>query len=410
MARLRLLAKKFSAMLKELQENAALTFEWQADLLQARYQGECGAVSALIALVQKTIESESELPYEMRLEGTELVVDEERLALRPPPAEEDVVGDEPPVTEGVFKVSQLQNLQSQLQQASREELPVETALEIVLRVCSSRGGAPPAWEAASAASIDAVVKQFDHQHTGYLDWRELVASLAAQHFPKMVSALPRHVAETRMAMEAADEDSDGLLDEEQFFGVPMWWEEELSEGDTCVDTNMMAKDMWFSMMAGDDGLLDFKAALLLMTMDRSERDGLVKALVCIGETNGRGPPEQLSLERLERIAYPSGVPEASLVPVPDLAGAFASVTGSVEATTGDTSPDKGAEGRESGEDEDSGAEAEASVAVDAFMGSAEGMALFRSVLSRYVCKDPYTTMSMSLQQRPPRSSEEPAEE
>ena len=88
---------------------------------------------------------------------------EERLALRPPPAEEDVVGDEPPVTEGVFKVSQLQNLQSQLQQASREELPVETALEIVLRVCSSRGGAPPAWEAASAASIDAVVKQFDHQ-------------------------------------------------------------------------------------------------------------------------------------------------------------------------------------------------------------------------------------------------------
>ena len=410
LARLRLLAKKFSAMLKELQENAALTFEWQADLLQARYQGECGAVSALIALVQKTIESESELPYEMRLEGTELVVDEERLALRPPPAEEDVVGDEPPVTEGVFKVSQLQNLQSQLQQASREELPVETALEIVLRVCSSRGGAPPAWEAASAASIDAVVKQFDHQHTGYLDWRELVASLAAQHFPKMVSALPRHVAETRMAMEAADEDSDGLLDEEQFFGVPMWWEEELSEGDTCVDTNMMAKDMWFSMMAGDDGLLDFKAALLLMTMDRSERDGLVKALVCIGETNGRGPPEQLSLERLERIAYPSGVPEASLVPVPDLAGAFASVTGSVEATTGDTSPDKGAEGRESGEDEDSGAEAEASVAVDAFMGSAEGMALFRSVLSRYVCKDPYTTMSMSLQQRPPRSSEEPAEE
>ena len=410
MARLRLLAKKFSAMLKELQENAALTFEWQADLLQARYQGECGAVSALIALVQKTIESESELPYEMRLEGTELVVDEERLALRPPPAEEDVVGDEPPVTEGVFKVSQLKNLQSQLQQASREELPVETALEIVLRVCSSRGGAPPAWEAASAASIDAVVKQFDHQHTGYLDWRELVASLAAQHFPKMVSALPRHVAETRMAMEAADEDSDGLLDEEQFFGVPMWWEEELSEGDTCVDTNMMAKDMWFSMMAGDDGLLDFKAALLLMTMDRSERDGLVKALVCIGETNGRGPPEQLSLERLERIAYPSGVPEASLVPVPDLAGAFASVPGSVEATTGDTSPDKGAEGRESGEDEDSGAEAEASVAVDAFMGSAEGMALFRSVLSRYVCKDPYTTMSMSLQQRPPRSSEEPAEE
>ena len=410
MARLRLLAKKFSAMLKELQENAALTFEWQADLLQARYQGECGAVSALIALVQKTIESESELPYEMRLEGTELVVDEERLALRPPPAEEDVVGDEPPVTEGVFKVSQLKNLQSQLQQASREELPVETALEIVLRVCSSRGGAPPAWEAASAASIDAVVKQFDHQHTGYLDWRELVASLAAQHFPKMVSALPRHVAETRMAMEAADEDSDGLIDEEQFFGVPMWWEEELSEGDTCVDTNMMAKDMWFSMMAGDDGLLDFKAALLLMTMDRSERDGLVKALVCIGETNGRGPPEQLSLERLERIAYPSGVPEASLVPVPDLAGAFASVPGSVEATTGDTSPDKGAEGRESGEDEDSGAEAEASVAVDAFMGSAEGMALFRSVLSRYVCKDPYTTVSMSLQQRPPRSSEEPAEE
>ena len=409
LTRLRLLAMKFSAMLKELKENAALTFEWQADLLQSRYQGECGAVSALIALVQKTIGSESKLPYEMRLEGTELVVDEERLALRPPPAEEDVVGDEPPATEGVFKVSQLRNLQSQLQQASREELPVETALEIILRVCSSRGGAPSAWEAASAASIDAVVKLFDHQHTGYVDWRELVASLAAQHFPKMVSALPRHVAETRMAMEAADKDSDGLLDEDQFLGVPMWWEEELPEGDTCVDTNMMAKDMWFSMVAGDDGLLDFRAALLFMTSDRSERDGLVKALICIGETNGRGPPEQLSLKRLERIAYPSGVPAASLIPVPDLTGAYASVSGSVEATSGDTSPDEGAGGRESGGDEDSGPEAEASVAIDAFMGSAEGMALFSSVLSRYVCKDPYTTMAMSLHRRPPSSSEESAE-
>ena len=409
LTRLRLLAMKFSAMLKELKENAALTFEWQADLLQSRYQGECGAVSALIALVQKTIGSESELPYEMRLEGTELVVDEERLALRPPPAEEDVVGDEPPATEGVFKVSQLRNLQSQLQQASREELPVETALEIILRVCSSRGGAPSAWEAASAASIDAVVKLFDHQHTGYVDWRELVASLAAQHFPKMVSALPRHVAETRMAMEAADKDSDGLLDEDQFLGVPMWWEEELPEGDTCVDTNMMAKDMWFSMMAGDDGLLDFRAALLFMTSDRSERDGLVKALICIGETNGRGPPEQLSLKRLERIAYPSGVPAASLIPVPDLTGAYASVSGSVEATSGDNSPDEGAGGRESGGDEHSGPEAEASVAIDAFMGSAEGMALFSSVLSRYVCKDPYTTMAMSLHRRPPSSSEESAE-
>ena len=189
----------------------------------------------------------------------------------------------------------------------------------------------------------------------------------------------------------------------------MWWEEELPEGDTCVDTNMMAKDMWFSMMAGDDGLLDFRAALLFMTSDRSERDGLVKALICIGETNGRGPPEQLSLKRLERIAYPSGVLAASLIPVPDLTGAYASVSGSVEATSGDTSPDEGAGGRESGGDEDSGPEAEASVAIDAFMGSAEGMALFSSVLSRYVCKDPYTTMAMSLHRRPPSSSEESAE-
>ena len=62
-----------------------------------------------------------------------------------------------------------------------------------------------------------------------------------------------------------------------------------------------------------------------------------------------------------------------------------------------------------GGDEHSGPEAEASVAIDAFMGSAEGMALFSSVLSRYVCKDPYTTMAMSLHRRPPSSSEESAE-
>lgn len=411
LARLRLLAAKFSAMRKELGENASLTFEWQADLLQARYQGECGAVSALVSLAQKTIENESELPYELRLEGTELVIDEERLALRPPPAEENVVGDEPPVTEGVFKVSQLQNLQNQLKQASREELPVGAALEIMLRVCSSRGGAPGPWEAASTDAIDAVIKQFDHQSTGYIDWRELIASLAAQHFPKMVSALPRHVAETRMAMEAADEDSDGFLDEEQFLGVKMWWEEDLPQVDTCLDINLMAKDMWFEMMADGDGLVDFKAVLLFMVMDRSERDGLVKALSCIGESNGRGPPELLTLERLERIAYPSGILEASLIPVPDLAGVQASISGSENTALEDPgASDENAEGRESGEDEGNDAVVELSATVDAFMENADSRALFGSVLSRYVCKDPYTTMAMSLQRRTTPPAEEPKEE
>ena len=128
-------------------------------------------------------------------------------------------------------------------------------------------------------------------------------------------------------MEEADEDCDGLLNGKQLFGVKMWWEKDIPEGDVCLDTNMMAKDMWFEIMAGDDACLDFRAALLLMAMDRRERDGLVKALVCVGDTNGRGPPEQLSLKRLERITYPSGVLEASLIPVPDLAGVHASISG-----------------------------------------------------------------------------------
>jgi len=48
--------------------------------------------------------------------------------------------------------------------------------------------------------------------------------------------------------------------------------------------------------------------------------------------------------------------------------------------------------------------------VDAFMENADSRALFGSVLSRYVCKDPYTTMAMSLQRRITPPVEEPKEE
>lgn len=71
----------------------------------------------------------------------------------------------------------------------------------------------------------AAVRSFDAADCGHVDWRELAAALLAAARPAVHAAPPEALARAACALAAADCDGDGLLTEEEWAGVDLWFTE-----------------------------------------------------------------------------------------------------------------------------------------------------------------------------------------
>ena len=299
-ARLSLIASRAKDYLDEVAESWAQMIAWQDDLLMKQYKGECSSVSALAAIIKDAAANEQELPYDIVLEGVELVIDESKMVIEGPAPPVRATPVEAEAPRGIFKVKHLEALAAKFQALGKAVVSVQEALGILYRLAGAGDDAlPAAWVPTGEGAFDAAVKLYDPLACGYLDWREIVASLMAQAFPKILSAPPRDVADTRMALERAA-DAEGALAWPAFAKVPFWWEEPC-EG---YDRNAAAKAVWFDLLKGPADTVDVGVCLCYMAMGMDLAAGLAKVAAGLGSGDGRAEPEEFTLAMFRRAVYP----------------------------------------------------------------------------------------------------------
>ena len=109
-ARLSLIASRAKDYLDEVAESWAQMIAWQDDLLMKQYKGECSSVSALAAIIKDAAANEQELPYDIVLEGVELVIDESKMVIEGPAPPVRATPVEAEAPRGIFKVKHLEAL------------------------------------------------------------------------------------------------------------------------------------------------------------------------------------------------------------------------------------------------------------------------------------------------------------
>ena len=240
-ARAERIGARACAYFDELDEIANNAHERLNEWLAARYAGECGAVAALADTVRAAVEAEEPLPHDLRLEGEDLVISEELLAM--PPTYAPPPPPPPPraVPEGAPSFSQVERVVAALAQASGggSAMPVDECTEVLRRLAAA-GGLPERWGEASQARVLAAVRAFDPLASGQVDWRLLVASLLCQSCPEASPVtLEGRLEASNVAAAAAvsrEELSTMGVPKE---GVEILWSAFVGEGDTKLNLALL---------------------------------------------------------------------------------------------------------------------------------------------------------------------------
>ena len=183
-ARAERIGARACAYFAELDEIASNAHERLAEWLAARHAGECSAVAALADTVRRAVEAETPLPHDLRLEGEDLIISEQLLAMPP------TFGPPPPppppraVPDGAPSFAQVERVVAALTQSSggSSTMKVTECAEILRRLAAS-GGLPERWATASQATTLAAVRAFDPCATGHLEWRAVIYSLLRESCP-----------------------------------------------------------------------------------------------------------------------------------------------------------------------------------------------------------------------------------
>lgn len=88
----------------------------------------------------------------------------------------------------------------------------------------SAGVLPSAWQDVDATHMTAALAGLDPTYSGYLDWRELLLSLAAASIPAIHTATAAQVAAQAGVLADVDSDRDGHLTQQEYEGVTWWFE------------------------------------------------------------------------------------------------------------------------------------------------------------------------------------------
>ena len=171
--------RKGRARVDALHDHTRKTMEHLDTLLNERFEQEKSALNTLERLVRDTIERENDLPFELRLDGVVVVVDETKRIRpetpRPPPSE---IEAEDPIA---FSPRQLVKLAKSLSSASRgvSLLPTGMVRDVLMRSTFAKNRELPLkWESLNEDQWMRILRRFDVRDSGFVSWRRILVAMA----------------------------------------------------------------------------------------------------------------------------------------------------------------------------------------------------------------------------------------
>eukprot|EP00854_Cymbomonas_tetramitiformis_P007823 gene7823-9291_t len=279
--RLERLATRAQVYLAELNEAASMTRNRLEGWMAQRYQAECSAVSAVVAVIRTAADAETELPHDLRLEGEDFIESINALGLEPEPP----VPPPPPMESlpppGTLSCKQLEMVAQAFQSSAPAGiLSIADCAELLAKT---------------------VLQVLDPEDTGYVEWREILTCLIVEAFPSVITGTAADLVQVADALSAADKDKDGLVTWEEFEQVKFWFQVETKD----FDRPASLKKVLFTSLAqkNEKGTerVDYNSLLLYLCVAEDLNAGLEKAFKAIGKATG-----SVSMDQLTKITYPSG--------------------------------------------------------------------------------------------------------
>lgn len=157
-------------------------------MLSCRYEAECSAVYALDRIIKAAAVAGEPLEHDLRLEDDGLTVDQSTLLVARPPGLPAPPPQERQPLAGLLSTGQMASLVRLFKALSPEGwLRIGDAAQLLCS-CTADDVLPAGWQGTSHSALLGALRAFDPTSTGYVDWREIVCSLAAAAFPSLMQA------------------------------------------------------------------------------------------------------------------------------------------------------------------------------------------------------------------------------
>mmetsp|Transcript_11588 Transcript_11588/g.20946 ORF Transcript_11588/g.20946 Transcript_11588/m.20946 type:complete len:1515 (-) Transcript_11588:179-4723(-) len=311
--RLQRLKDKCVEFIAETEDKADQVYEKMGEWLTQRYHEEMRSTAALLKIVRENIEEENPLPHELRLEGTDFIIDEDMLLFEPEePVEKRMKaamaaagasGDS-----GVLVVTWLTKHQSlQLTAKFRHISPSgclskDSFTRLMLQIAATTHGKehmPPAWAQLSRRHFDFAFDGFDALQRGTLDWREFMVSVLLWSNPRlpgvenegtnpfefgcpsMSELLVLRDAFRRLVPWNPNSYSELTITEEQLQAVPFWFDQAAG----ATKSQQLKAILWEVFRSRDT--LHYPTLLLFLSIDQQTIRGVQKAFAMLSGDDSR---------------------------------------------------------------------------------------------------------------------------
>eukprot|EP00742_Colponemidia_sp_Colp-10_P006325 GILJ01006779.1.p1 GENE.GILJ01006779.1~~GILJ01006779.1.p1 ORF type:complete len:1812 (+),score=440.28 GILJ01006779.1:171-5606(+) len=286
--------------MKEITQTAQKSYEKMDRWITLRVKCENDAIRDVTQVVKDCIEKETKLLPELRIENADLIIDsdilmyEEKKFEPPAPIEEE--------REDRFTSSQLKTLQSGLREiAPSGFIPDSILLDFLEREAGitttyKENRVPKLFGSFKRKHWIRIINEFDPNHTGYIDWREMFVSL-------MLCASPiasiSDLANLKLALTGADSDMDGRLYRHELIKVPFWFDrserQAVDAWGQLFDRPVALKEALFDAFSDDENeaRVSIRTVLLYLCADPNPKLGLYKAFHVFSDDESRADVESI---------------------------------------------------------------------------------------------------------------------
>lgn len=274
--------------------------ETMLEWLDTRYKKEVSSTTGLITLVREAVEAEEMLMHDLKLDGTDFVIDE---GVRVVPYKSEIVAataETQPLPDR-FTLRQLTSIHEHLARCAPSGHIRTEDFTWLLRRVANEGCIPSEWlhedEDELVAGIRKVLERVDPGHTGGVNWREFLLAAALPQYPTDIELF-----DMRRNFDAADGDSDGRVTMDEYATVKLWFD----------SSDLMADELKERLRAliwplfavpdpaapDDDGLrlFDYLAMLLYVSASSSVDAGVRRAFRTMA--NGDAPMKRDEIARI----------------------------------------------------------------------------------------------------------------
>ncbi len=188
--RLSALAVQATSAIDALTQVHTSTIDTLSGWIKARYQAECSAVLALDKVIKAAALAGEPLASELRLDddGTVAIVDDTTPVVAPHPGFPPPRPVERAPPANVLTVAQLAAVAGRIAAvAPGGYAKVGDVAEVLLKA-GGEGLLPDGWQGVGVSGLQGALQLLDPTHTGYVEWRQLLASLVAAAFPVIMQA------------------------------------------------------------------------------------------------------------------------------------------------------------------------------------------------------------------------------